>query len=483
MIALKDGVGKCIIEGATLMIISVGLVLFSFMGNYCRMFTDDYCYSHYFNVLGLMGTLKGYYFITTFTAHRYALTFFEWVIDRFGILGIQLTPLIALTLWGVALFLLLRKANDSLKTGRTRLDMALLAGLLLFFTIYLMPNIYQSLYWRTGILPYTAPVICGLWLAVFLFYRQRSRSILRYPILVLGAFLSAGFSEAGAIFVAALFGFVLAWSLWALLREDQGPWQRLGAPSLAVIAAILLALIIMYLSPVNVDRQDAYQAPASIGMTFVYAFRFTMDFIWLSFRTQPLPNLVFCLLIAGLSYLTHRQSNGGSVSGIKISLLTAAFAWAAIMAIHLPSAYVEKSPPADRTLVMARFSLLAAEMIIFFFIGRRAAAAKWPFWLIPRLREVAAIFLVLAGWVYLARAEVRILQIDFPRYQRVSQVWDQRDRQIKDAVARGEKDVLVLPIDSQYIGGLLEFYPQPNWVNMCAAQYYNIGVIRAAESW
>jgi hypothetical protein len=62
-------------------------------------------------------------------------------------------------------------------------------------------------------------------------------------------------------------------------------------------------------------------------------------------------------------------------------------------------------------------------------------------------------------------------------------VWDQRDRQIRAAVARGEKDVLVLPIDSQYIGGLLEFYPQPNWVNLCAAQYYGIDVIRATESW
>jgi hypothetical protein len=89
----------------------------------------------------------------------------------------------------------------------------------------------------------------------------------------------------------------------------------------------------------------------------------------------------------------------------------------------------------------------------------------------------------MAGWVYIARTEVRILQIDFPRYQRVSQVWDQRDKQIKDSVACGKEEILVLPIDSQYIGGLLEFYPQPNWVNMCAAQYYGIDVIRAAESW
>jgi hypothetical protein len=154
-----------------------------------------------------------------------------------------------------------------------------------------------------------------------------------------------------------------------------------------------------------------------------------------------------------------------------------------IISIHLPSAYVEKSPPADRTLVMARFSLLAAEMIVFYFAGRWASMARWPQWLIPRLRDMAALILILAGWIYIARTEVKLLQIDLPRFQRVSQVWDQRDRQIRAAVARGEKDVLVLPIDSQYIGGLLEFYPQPNWVNLCAAHYYGIDVIRATESW
>jgi hypothetical protein len=454
------------------------LSIYGLLGAFGRMFTDDYCYSASYNSLGLLGTLNGYFFITTFTAHRYSLTFFEWVIDRFGIAGIQWMPFWGLLLWASGIYLLLRLMNNRWKEDLSRIETLALTLCLLFFTIYLAPNLYQSLYWRTGILPYTAPIICGLWLLIYLFHKQSSESWIKYGILGLGAFVAAGFSEAGAIFAAAPFGIIILWSLIAFVQKDKHLWHELGKPSVVVVLVVIIALIIQLLSPVNIKRQSAYQAPAAPMMAIIYAFRFARDFIWLSIKTQPLPNIIFSVLIGSFGFLINRSRDWGWKKTILSILSFSLAAYIFIAAVHLPSAYVEKSPPADRTLIITRFILLAAQLGIFYMAGQWLASFYSRTWL-----KVAAAAVILLGCLYTIRNGIKTIQYDLPRYQRVAQVWDEHDRQIKDSLSEGKMEIVVLPIDSQYIGGLMELYSQPNWVNLCAAEYYGINVIRAAESW
>lgn len=469
---------KYYIKLITFIITGLGLGIFAFLGYFGRMFTDDFCYSYFYNSQGLIGTLRGYYYITTFTAHRYSLTFFEWVIDRFGIPGIQWMPFVFILLWWGGVYLLINEVKKRTEENLGRIEIAAITSLLLFFSIYLAPNLYQSLYWRTGILPYTAPLIAGLWLLTFLFHSQSSNFFSKYLILGLGGFIAAGFSEAGAVFITALFSIVIAWSIWSLLSRNKKPWLTLGRPGFVCVAAIVVALVIMYLSPVNHQRQSSYQAPASVGMTFFFAFRFTIDFIWLSFRTQPLPNLAFCLLALSLGILSNKSRKIDFQWVIKTALLTFLSAFLIIWVLHLPSAYVEKSPPAERTLIIARFILLTAELVIFYFSGLSLAGFRKR-----RVIHLTAVIFVTLGLMYVVRAEIITFQHEYPRFQKVAQVWDQRDRTIQAARQRGEQKVDVQPIDSQYIGGLMELYPTPNWVNLCAAQYYGVKEIRATLGW
>lgn len=467
-----------ILKLITIIIPGMGLGIFAFLGYFGRMFTDDFCYSYSYNSLGLIGTLRGYYFIMTFTAHRYSLTFFEWVIDRFGIPGIQWMPFIFILLWWSGVYLLTIEINKRTGENLGRIEIAALTSILLFFSIYLAPNLYQSLYWRTGILPYTAPLIAGIWLLVFLFHSQLSNSFAKYLILGLGGFIAAGFSEAGAVFIGVIFSIIIAWSIWSLLCRNKMPWLSLGRPGIVCVAAIIAALVIMYLSPINHQRQISYQAPASIGMTFLFACRFAFDFIWLSFRTQPLPNIAFCIIASGIGFLSEKSNAFDFKWVIRITILSLLSAFLVIWVLHLPSAYVEKSPPAERTLIMARFILLVSELVIFYFSGLWLAGFRQN-----NVLQIASVILVAVGLVYVVRTEIITIQYQFPRFQKVAQVWDQRDSSIRAARQRGDQKVDVQPIDSQYIGGLLELYPSPNWVNLCASQYYGVKEILATLDW
>jgi hypothetical protein len=470
---------KQVIPSLTLLVTGAGLGVYAFMGVFGRMFTDDYCYSYSYQTLGLLGTLKGYYFITTFTAHRYALTMFEWLIDRFGIPGIQWMPLGVLAIWGVGIYLLFREMNRRIEQNWSMPEMAAISALLLFFSVYLAPNMYQSLYWRTGVLPYSAPLIAGLWLLVYLFMSQRPKSPIRTLLLGSGAFLAAGFSEAGAVFICGLFALVIVWTLWMGTKGHRTPWLELGQPALVVILTIAAALVIMYLSPVNVQRQASYDKPATVVTTLVSALRFAIDFMWLSIRTQPLPNLIFCLLGGAMAFLSSQIRGYPFQKIIRFSASVGCAALFLIWVIHLPSAYVEKAPPAERTLIMARFTFLSAELLVSYAIG------GWLRSILPgrRWMSMAATALLALGWLYIIRAGFVILQNDVPRLQKVAEVWDARDRQLRLAQLDGQTVVQVQPIDSQYIGGLLELYPSPNWVNICAAQYYGVEEIQATLSW
>lgn len=63
-----------------------------------------------------------------------------------------------------------------------------------------------------------------------------------------------------------------------------------------------------------------------------------------------------------------------------------------------------------------------------------------------------------------------------PWYRLHAEQWDARDAQIRQAVAQGVTDLVVIQIDD--MDGVLE-YKENNWVNRCAAEYYGLETLSA----
>jgi hypothetical protein len=65
-----------------------------------------------------------------------------------------------------------------------------------------------------------------------------------------------------------------------------------------------------------------------------------------------------------------------------------------------------------------------------------------------------------------------------PEYRAHAVAWDTRDEHIRQAVARGATDLVVVQLDT--IAGIQEYKGnEDTWINGCAADFYGLRSLRA----
>ncbi len=477
---------KFIVMRLASMVFLAGLAYFAYLGFFTRFWQDDWCYDADFQRLGLLGTLKGYRYITTYASNRFSTTLFSGLLHPLGLWAVKLLPLFTILFWLIAIFWLLNNLSKMIPTTPAPAGVTLLVSLaLVYFSVYLAPNRFQNIYWRSGILPYTTPTVFGVWLAALLSQQVRrarpSKGMTGAAALL--AFFGAGFSEAGGATLTAGLGLLLIWAWMGRRRYPNEARQVYPTLALALGSAIL-ALIVLALSPANALRlrtavREGFTPPLQ---TIVLSLRFGFDFIGLSLRGLPLPHAVLVILFTALGFLnTARRPPAAALPTLvllkRIGLILGAML-ILVVAAHAPSAYLEGVPPAERSEIIARFAMLAA-----------LAAAAWNAgaWLAGRLPapgwQRVAVAALLIPILYAGRATLLTHQQLQPRFEKIAAVWDERDLKIKTEKALGEEIIQVRPIDSQYLGGVLEWYPQPNYVNVCAATVYGVKELRATLPW
>jgi len=155
----------------------VPLIAFGLNGSYMRYSGDDYCYAGYFTQHGLIGSVWNTYFgPSPFHGNRFSLTFFSGLADAVGPTANAALPTLALVLWVASLTYALRigmrLAGHFIKPWIP----IVLALFLVFQTLYQAPDLRQSLYWRSGMLPYLAPLIANtLLIAIMLKIIERNQ--------------------------------------------------------------------------------------------------------------------------------------------------------------------------------------------------------------------------------------------------------------------------------------------------------------------
>lgn len=466
---------------------AVGLAYFSYLGWFTRYWQDDYCYNVDIRKLGIIGALKGYTYITTYASNRLSLTFFSGLFYYLGVTGAQILPALVIVSWTLCIYAILRNLVRFNQWNMHPLLPVLLSLALIYFTVYLAPNRFQSIYWRTGMFTYTMPTIfaCALFalFSVCLNHPQPSRFWVFILLSACLAFISAAFSEAACATLTAELALLI---LAAFIAKKSGhEWgKRLLPPAIAGLCFALLALVVLLLSPANEARQaSAYpKGYASIPDAIILAIRFAWDFIYQSLRGLPIPHLVWISLLCMLGFMQWKPitltSKLDHLVYLKWMLLPLLITFGLITAVHAPSALIEQAPPAERTFIITRFLLLGGLGISSWVFGSwLASALKSKAW-----QGLAAVVL-LAALVYSGRSIILTVQYAQPRFEKIAAVWDERDQKIKREKAQGETVIHVRAIDSQYVGGVLELYPYANWVNLCAAEDYQVDKILATIPW
>lgn len=462
----------------TIFLFALGLGLYSFLGIFNRYWSDDWCFNSDFKVLGFIGILKGYTYITHYSSERISLTLFSALSENFGIFGVQILPFLVILLWCAALFILLINLNTLLKFKLSRLFFAAYSLLIVYFSIYLAPNQFQSLYWRSAVLPYTAPLIGTLFILGLLIYSLNLGKNSR-PVLVLIVCLTSIvglFSEAGWFFLFSIIGlfsliFYVAKKIeWNALKSNT---HQPITIYLVVIGIIIIAdLLILVFCPANAQRLLAYPARTPIWLVPFLSLSYAFDFAILSVKGLILPHLVLFTFSFGLAYF----------SGINITIQPRKFllffiavllAMLFIMTFNqFASVYVEKGPPHPRALIISRFILNLGITTI-------AAAAGL---ILPKNSNIIfpMIVLTLLGSTYIYSIRTIVLESrTIPGFIERAKIWDERDSIIRQAVTAGQTTIQVRAIDGAAMDHTKDLREKPGGINACAAQYYGIQEIYA----
>jgi len=471
---------KTLILAAGSLTFGVALFVYAYLGSFSRYYADDYCLTAGLIKSGFWKTELGLYISWS---NRFADLPMVGLSELFGRAAVRAWPGVTIVLWVLALWWLLVQAGRLTRLPASR-GLALLASeILVFFTLVEAPQLYQSLYWRIGLITYTLPMVFLAVLIGLIFNRARSSapgSLPRWGAIgcILLAFFAGGLSETYVTLQTALL--LLAWiGLWLGWRS---PAKRLWLVLVgAALAGSLLALVVVVLAPGNAVRLSAIGTgrpplPRLIRMTVTNAFLF----IYISLKNYAFENVLALLLPALVVYGLYGREGGlpklrPSVLAWSL-LVTPLVGILLVIALCAPSAYGESSYPDARVLIEASFILVAMMIAEGALAGMSLSQLhRWAEEPAPRSLQVltACLFLLMALYP-LYDARKTFAQI--PVYRAHAASWDAHGAEIRTSLKRGITRINLL--DSQArsfdtLSGLQEIGSDPQaWVNVCAADFF-----------
>jgi hypothetical protein len=349
----------------------------------------------------------------------------------------------------------------------------LIASAIVYFSIYLSPHIYQSLYWRTGMLTYVTPLVFLPWVFVFITMqsnREKPSTLLTGLTLVL-SLLGGGFSEASSTVLVSTLGL---YTLIAGIGYRQKKAWAVKTFFLALVALIgaVMAMMLLVFAPTTQVRKERYGETAGLVELAVLLYQFTYAFFVLSIKDYQNVLLIMISIFSGFLFFPSPIKTKPE----KVILLAA---FVGILSVFLvaaslaPSAYVERGLPADRTIIIPRFITVFGFVVSGWLTGlalREMYTAKWL--------ETLTVVLLLAAYAF-PLYSLTVTAEKIPIYAQRAQAWDARESAIQTAIADGEERADVFAIDGFPVGGIRDFDPQGKkgfWITKCAQNYYDINL-------
>ena len=462
--------------------VAYALLLYAYGGFFSRYMADDYCQS-----AGLAASRN--VFSAVMAAYHswlnsYSILFVVKLIDLGGGLAFKLIAAVTLAIWLACLAWLFVEIGKILQLPTDMRMCFWVAELTIFLSLYQAPALYQILYWRTGLIPYTLPLVFFVGnTAVLLHYARqpfkKSAAVLTGILFIGAIFFTGGLGETtGALQVGLLLLAVIIALFFRLHQYRRDIWM-------IVLIALLIAVLsmtIIALSPGTetrlntiMTRQPLYNPIELSVQVLSYAYFFFRE----ALRTAPLPNLVSIFIPAGILYVQNVQfpNSGQDFPFRRSALLVLVILLCVFIAVGFsfaPSAFV-RTFPAARARFAAHFVLTLGLIMVGSVMGLYAAGMKSQ--RRTGIARVAVVFILGCMIFYPLNASSKIYssQLEFRFYARA---WDLRNELIRRSASDGVKNLTVAQLDT--VGGVGEYKGDArHWINKCAAQFYGLDSIVA----
>ena len=459
------------------------LLTYAYIGTFTRYWADDFCFIQYLkasnNLLGATLILYNTW------SDRYTTMILVGISEWFGPKAISYLPAVMIGLWVTGLTSLIHQIKSTLRLPRHWLSSLVSAGFLAFLTIFQAPDRFQSVFWRSGMVTYFAPLIFYSFGAAFLI-NQVNRPGKRWPsipALMLAAclfFLSGGLSETTLALQTGALLLALA-AVWLLVQGQTRP--RYLALLLASLVASFVSLIVVFTAPGNTTRLTSMpEHPALIDLAG-YTLQFGWDFIWLSIKTLPIPT-VLTIWIAGLlsfdffGRIDHSETRYKTTRLLGFIIIIPLVTYALILCATAPSVYVygKFGYPPGRALFPSRFIMTAALFLTGLVLGLMIyqLVSQKPGSKNIVISLMVSLLLGVTVLYPLKTAQKELATV--PIYQKFAIEWDNRDTKIQAFKANQIENVILDGIESP--AQLIDLNPNPNhWVNRCVANFYDLKTI------
>ncbi len=470
-------------------IVLAGLALLAYLGFYNRYWADDWCYSADARTLGTIPATLQYFDTekTGYSSNRYSLTFFSALIENLlGMFGNQLVAALTIILWLGGLFWIGWNLSRLMKPLPVSL-LLLATGILLFYTLYLSPQRFQILYWRSGVLPYSTAIIFWLYLLGFITRQMTLPNPARWVNFIVAplAFIAAGLGEISCVFLFSGTTLLLIGTWFAkksTTLAGKKDWAENSFQTLFVTwIFLLLGMAALILSPSNARIANMDVKQSSLLSVPFTSLRHGFAFILLSLKGLPLPHAFFIGMMTSLGTLSvDEQKPTLNLKRTAVLLIFAALiTFLLIVAIQAPSAYFYSATPDPRGQSLARFTLLLGLAVMAWITGIWVAENLPGKWL-----TIVSMVVLLAGLAYTTRS-INTIYGDLDGFLYRAQIWDERDAIIKEAKAQGILLVEVPAIDTGAIHTRDMFGSTGKGWNQfsenCGARYYGVDGLKVKQ--
>lgn len=244
-------------------------------------------------------------------------------------------------------------------------------------------------------------------------------------------------------------------------------------PSLVALVAAVLAMTLLVSAPTTLIRKERYGDPAGLIELIVLLYQFTYTFFVLSIKDFQHILLILMSVFYGFLLFPSELKTEKPVKSLLLVAIVGILSIFLVAASLTPSAYIERGLPADRTMIIPRFIVVFAFVIMGCMTGlvlREWVRVKWV--------ETAVSVLLITTFAFpVYTMTVTVAKI--PIYAQRTQAWDERESDIQAAITNGEEKVDVYSIDGLPIGGIRDFDPKEKkgfWITKCAMDYYDINL-------
>ena len=461
------------------------LIMHAYLGSFSRYIADDFCTAGDVLKLGFWGAQSNMYMTWS---GRFSFTFLVAVTHLLGPGLTPLLPALAILLWLASMIILFYQVQSSLISDPSWLGSFLLATFTLSVIFTASPNIYQSLYWQTGMLTYAFPLILGTAYLAWLFKLTKSKPnpstmALTYLTSFLWPLFVGGFSE--TIVSVQTAGLFLLLGLLMLSKGRKASSEMRLVLFLGFIGS-MTAMVIVVMAPGNETRRGL-MPPSPEFSTLLRAT--LLDWYIFSVRTlkwHPL-GIGLTLFIPFLTgYLLVTKGRAGNIDTVEASrsivlwiMVIPVFTFLLMCASIAPYEYAISSFPDGRVLITTLFICILGMGSWGFLlgVGLPVFLTRHVQWM-PSLKITLSVLGLVVFLIFIWQASAAaVAELDTMKSYAIA--WDTRDSALRSARLEGVNTIEAASL-THMGGGLAEIgYDPDEWINQCIARTYGFDQVIA----